>query len=294
MAALGSLGGEFSGAYAISSSGLVSGISALGDGSGAFHAFRTTDTDALVDLGTLGGLHSAGLGINSRGWVVGDSHVATGDAHAFMHDGTSMRDLGTLGGSYSGALAINNTGSIAGYSYLADGATSHAFIYSGGVMTDIGTLPGYMSSQGLDINESGNVAGVVWGSGLANRAAVYRQGQWIDIGSDVFISTVANGLNDTGVVVGQGVAHQGDSPRALLFIDGQVLDLNDLIEPVFSEHWDLWAAQSVNNLGQIVGSGFVDGVNHGFLLTRVDVPEPATLSLLAATFAAFFVTRRRR
>ena len=75
---LGTLGGSYSAAYAINSSGQVVGYAAaIGDPS--LHAFRTAANSAINpatdDLGTLGGSFSAAHGINSSGQVVGYAYL---------------------------------------------------------------------------------------------------------------------------------------------------------------------------------------------------------------------------
>jgi hypothetical protein len=69
---------------------------------------------------------------------------------------------------------------------------------------------------------------------------------------------------------------------------GAISDLNDLVPD--DSGWTITRATAINDLGQIVGYGMIDGNEHAFLLTPV--PEPATLSLLALGGAA--LVRRRR
>lgn len=51
--------------------------------------------------------------------------------------------------------------------------------------------------------------------------------------------------------------------------------LNDLIDP--ASGWALEYAFAINNAGQIVGWGQINGVDHGFLLNPVIAPCPADL-----------------
>ena len=78
---------------------------------------------SIIDLGTLGGIYSAGQAINNRGQVVGESYTASGELHAFLWQDGTMADLGTLGGPFSNAEAINDRGQITGFSQN----TSHKF-----------------------------------------------------------------------------------------------------------------------------------------------------------------------
>ena len=78
---LGTLGGDYSVAYAINSKGQVAGYSyTLGNST---HAF-IWDKGAMTDLGTLGG-SSIAVDLNSFGQAVGYSYTADGStAHAFL------------------------------------------------------------------------------------------------------------------------------------------------------------------------------------------------------------------
>ncbi|MDO8336095.1 MAG: hypothetical protein Q7T74_04950 [Candidatus Saccharibacteria bacterium] len=105
-------------------------------------------------------------------------------------------------------------------------------------------------------------------------------------------------INIDGQIVGISYTNDGRSTHATLWNNGSIFDLNSLIDP--SSGWNLWSAQSINNLGWIVGSGFFNGQQHAFLLSdtryapnspmpdlppRIDpspsaVPLPSTLALM--------------
>jgi hypothetical protein len=68
-----------------------------------------------------------------------------------------------------------------------------------------------------------------------------------------------------------------------------MVDLNSLISP--TSGWVLEQANAINDNGQIVGFGTIDGETHGFLLTPV--PEPGSLSLLAVGGVALLRRRSR-
>ncbi len=70
-----------------------------------------------------------------------------------------------------------------------------------------------------------------------------------------------------------------------------MLNLNNLLDPASGNGWTLQHAVGINNLGQIVGTGLLNGVSESFLLTPMAVPEPTTITLAAMAFVVL-LTRR--
>ena len=121
---LGVLGGQIAGkaatfsfAYGINASGQVVGNSGwYGNALINTHAFLYSG-GIMKDLGVLGQYvyqgatfsNSNAYAINAAGQVVGNSTTNSGDSHAFLYSGNTMKDLGTLGtfknpwGSVSGS-----------------------------------------------------------------------------------------------------------------------------------------------------------------------------------------------
>jgi probable HAF family extracellular repeat protein len=98
--------------------------------SGRFTAFRYSDTEGLVDLGTFGGNTSFGLAINGSNVIVGCAGLDDVRSHAFRaREGAPLEDLGTLGGASSCAEGINDHGEIVGWADLAT-AQGHAMVYT--------------------------------------------------------------------------------------------------------------------------------------------------------------------
>jgi hypothetical protein len=58
------------------------------------------------------------------------------------------------------------------------------------------------------------------------------------------------------------------SRRAFLYSGGTMRDLNGLLD-TSGAGWHLHIADGINNSGQIVGKGILNGSWHGFLLTPV-------------------------
>jgi len=303
--ALYDLGGFFSLASCINSNGLVAGDSYNPD-TFESHAFLFTPS-GNTDLGTLGGSSSTAAGINDSGLVVGNSYLpGDAGPSAFLYSDGAMTNLGGLGGSYSSAAAINSAGQIVGESYTANDAALHAFLFSAGVASDLGTLGGASSSAKF-VNNAGQAAGdadtanqshaffydangihdvgtlggsystayglndfgqVIGDAATANDATshafIYYGGVLADLGTLGGTFSTANAINNNGQVVGASAITNGNA-RAFLWSNGTMTDVNTLLP--LNSGWVLQSAAFINDAGQIVGSGLLNGVFNWFLLT---------------------------
>jgi probable HAF family extracellular repeat protein len=224
------------------------------------------DNGVVTDLGTLGGVNSHGIGINSAGDVAGQASLASGISHAFLYSGGVMTDLGTLGGTYSTAYAINDSSDVVGVADLAGSAVSHAFLYSGGVMTDLGALGTGLYSVAQDVNNSGVVVGSSYTSGYATQHAfIYSGGVMTDLGALGGTQSIARAINNNGDVVGQYYPGASGVVRAFLYSGGTMQDLNSLLPA--GSGWTLLFATDINDYGQIVGVGQIDGNQRAFLMS---------------------------
>jgi probable HAF family extracellular repeat protein len=197
--------------------------------------------------------------INDNDQLTGYFSLTGSVHHAFFYDGV-IHDLGTLGGTNSNGNAINVVGHIAGTASLPPSGPAqiqhgHAFLYDG-TMHDLGTTDGLNSSVGTGINNAGQLVGYSWFDPAPSLVA-------IDSANDrAFVYTPQTG----------------------------VVDLNTLIDP--SSGWVLNDANSINNVGQILGYGTIGGQWHAFLLTPVPEPSAAILLLVACAVAMFGYRRR--
>jgi probable HAF family extracellular repeat protein len=274
-----------------SASGQATGINSLGeiagsvvDTEGSWQAFRLRHGSGLEPLGALGGSASFGMQINASGSVAGYSYLA-GDAatRAFVAaPGAPLRNLGTLGGSTSIACGINDAGQVAGRSTTA-GEIQRAFRYTPEAgMADLGTLGGTQSIA-CGINASGAVAGRAQVAGNAAWHAFRHTATngMEDLDTRGSALSAAEGINDAGAVVGWFVGPTGS--RAFIFEDGEMVDLNDLIDP--ASGWQLTLARDVNNEGQVIGQGIHLGESRAFRLTPLADPadtEPPVIHRAAA------------
>ncbi len=211
---LGTLGGDNSEAYAVNSTGELTGYSDVSGGTSArAHAFVYANAK-MIDIGkTVTGLpNSFGYGINASGHVAGAAYDGGYSApHAFFYDGSKGTDIGVAGALGSTALAINDNDQVVGYT-TSTNYIDRAFVYVAGSITDLGTLGGH-HSYGLGINNSNVIVG---GSFLdaadsLYHAFLYADGRMLDLNTMLddtgsgWVLVEARAINDVGQIVGTGV-----------------------------------------------------------------------------------------
>lgn len=195
--------------------------------------------------------------MNASGEVVGIADNADYEELPFLYKNGNMVSLGTGGVSPSG---INDQGDVTGTVYTV-GNGIYAFLYHDGKMMDLGTLPGAVLSYGAAINNAMQITGVSSSADdLFSHAFLWSKGKMIDLG-ELSNDTGSDGLgiNAWGEVVGTA-----DS-QAFLYTHGQMHNLNDMIPS--NSGWSLRAATAINDRGDIVGTGLINGAMRGFLLT---------------------------
>jgi probable HAF family extracellular repeat protein len=257
---LGTLGGTDSGGIAINNYGEVGGWSDF-DGDTPYHAFHYDGT-VMHDLGTLGGDFSIVFSMNDNDQLVGRASLEEG-YHAFLFDNDVMHDLGTLGGSVSQGSGINAQGHIVGSSLIAGDTANQAFFWdSSNGMQSIGTLGGN-SSRALAINNFGQVAGTSEYSPTNNEYHVFL---WDEV----------NGMQDLGGLDGGGgtafaindhAQITGDSDGRAFIWDKEkgMRDLCVVTKCIDSGWTGLTIGRDINDHGDIVGEGAINGVTHAFL-----------------------------
>jgi probable HAF family extracellular repeat protein len=219
----------------------------------------------MQDLGSLGGGGSLATSINNLGHIVGQSD----NNRAFLWINGAMQELDTLEGGGATANGINDAGQIAGWSTVESGL-QHAALWKNGAVQDLGTLGGTLSwAEG--INNSGVVAGSSRNVNERWRAFTWQNGTMQDLGTFNDGHSYANAINDKGQVVGQA------DGKAFLWANGVMYDLCALAECTTAGWEYFWDATAINEAGDIVGYGRINGESQGYLLTVVP-PPPVDLS----------------
>jgi probable HAF family extracellular repeat protein len=233
--------------------------------------------------------------LNERGQVTGTGGFVDGTDpyrvgyRAILVDGENRVDLGTLGGDSSVGYGINEAGHVVGSAQQANGIT-RAFLYRDGEMIDLSPALG-IDSRGwaMAINDHEQIVGSVF-HGVGYEGFLLDGDEVIWLGKNV----VPSDLNNRGEVVGSVTGNDG-SGRPFLFRDDRVMDLNAMLPE--DSGWFLEEAIAINDLGQIAGTGTIDGERRAYLLTPLSdggplpdpIPEPGPIAVfgLAAAYCWF-------
>ncbi len=284
--ALGTLGGNESGASGVNDRGQVTGY-AQNLVSDPFFGTQVRaflwEKGVMRDLGTLGGPDALAELVNENGQVAGWSltnsivNPATGipTQHPFLWENGRMKDLGTIGGTAVYLINnLNERGQIVGGMNVAGDQSFHPFLWDGTSLRDLGTFGGDFGSADW-ISETGQVVGWACTAGCqALHAFLWSRGVMTDLG--VFAGdpcSVAYVINSAGQIVGTSDDCSGNNAHALLWENGSIADLNALI-PAGSDV-QLTVGLGINEQGQIAAQGLLpNGDIHAFLLTPCDEKHP--------------------
>jgi probable HAF family extracellular repeat protein len=266
---LGTLGGPSSQGQGINKSGTIAGYAQLPPGTvvGGYPPHPVSLYSGFIDsngsMTALGPPGGAAYAINNDGQVVGE--CAGG---ACLFSGGTITGLGSLGGTSGStqATALNSYSEVVGYSYLPDG-NFRGFFWIDGTMTALGTLGGDWS-QAYGINDAGEITGIAYTAGnLGAHAFIYSGGYLKDLGTLGGAYSTGTAINSNGVVVGYATPANpyASGYRAFVYSRSKMYDLNGLIAA--KSGWVLEAANGINDAGEIVGYGSINGLEHAFLLT---------------------------
>ena len=192
--------------------------------------------------------------VNDLGWAVGVEFVngnAGDDVSYLWRNGTV-----TLLPQFDSAFSLNDSGQVAGsVIYTGSGANglSEAAIYQSGQTTLLGLLAPSLASAysaAEAINNQGEVVGQSLVAQGVSHAFLWKNGTMTDLGvltqGD---SSFANGINDSGQVVGSEIPTGGNYFTAVLWQNGTMTALPQAGGDDYS------VAYAINDAGVIVGAG---------------------------------------
>jgi probable HAF family extracellular repeat protein len=267
-----------------------------------FHAFYYSN-GVLQDIGAMGAptnfpTQSVAHSINNAGQVVGSSTTPTDEnPHAIQWDPVhGFTDLSKTTGAEGIGESINNAGLVVGN--YGDAAA----IYSGGTHQ---TLPSGLSTA-YDVNNLGALVGstdtaIINGFPVTTinygHAFLYQNGQLSSLGTlPGFGGSAATAINDSGIAVGNVFTMDSSAnitaQHAVLGNSTGLVDLNTLISA--NSGWTLNYARDINDVGQIVGLGTLNGQQHAYLLSPTAVPEPSNIALILGMGVTGVTYWRRR
>ncbi len=232
----------------------------------------------VTDIGTLGGTWSIAFGINSNRQIVGASDTGRfGNGffynyhinRAFVWTNGVMIEHG--GQAFNGeGYSINKSGQIVGvYSYPVIDVHG-AFLFDGTIETDLGN-----NVTATSVNDAGQVVG-----GKSGQAFVYSGGPggtftYLGALGDSTSSSIANGINNLGRIVGSSYIYSHNSPptvHAFLYAGNLMADLGTL-------GGTNSFGPAINDGGEIVGTSQIVGdlADHAFLWTNGQMTDLGTL-----------------
>ena len=245
----------------------------------------------ISQISPTGGLATS---INSEGQVVGGKNSSINDSGQYVTGPLSGINTGNVDGTsqlVSGGTttslpplfnpySINNSGQIAGLLVVNEaGATAfHPALYQNGQVTDLFSKVGsgeYYDSRAIAINQRGDVIITVQPFSGPNGSTADPMSSYL------YNATTGHVTNLTALPGGSGMiaAALNDKDQAVangfLFSNGTLQTLASLL-PVNSG-WSNLTATGINDAGQIVGQGLINGQEQAFLMTPIaeEVPEPA-------------------
>ncbi len=222
------------------------------------YLYQSGGVQDLTELTGYAGLDAQA--INNSGQIVGAIQFADHSVQAFAFANGTVQLLRKPHSKRpdSAAMAVNDDGIIVGavFDESSDTVDSRPALFSNKQTTTL-RMP---YSYAVDVNAGGSVLIV------GHQAFVGAQGVlWMPDGTQVKLPFSPTGMNDNGQVVGW--LTQPQPPRPFLYSGNVTHNLNDLIDP--ASGWQLLYAFDINNRGQIVGLGKLNGLWSGFLLSPV-------------------------
>ena len=264
---LGSFGGADSRALGINDAAQVTGYST--DTNGAAHGFVFSG-GALTDIGGFAdGAEVFPQHINRAGQVAGFSSVTNNEFPFLFTAPNTFSNLGTIATATlpatAAAYGVNDFGRVVGLGTGSNGLNRAFRSTANGTLDELGTLDGD-ESWAYAINNANQIVGAANAITTDTHAFLFSDSTGMtDLGTLGGYNSTAFALDSAGNVVGTAEIANRNLHASVWLSGGSARDLNDLI-PV-NAGWVLTEARGVNDAGQIVGNGLLNGQPRAFLLT---------------------------
>lgn len=245
---------------AITDSGVIVGTNFYPDGSSKAVVYSPGSSTELND--------GAAWDIDESGTIVG---VVNNVAAYWPQGGSPLALPSVAEGAWARVLAINANGWMVGVAAATSeaGASTNAVLWRDGVIADglYSPEPSGADLAAIDINDAGTAIGTVtkttadgavttspfiWEGGLDMTSLPFAEGD---------TSCEAYAINNQGWIAGD--CGLDDAQHAVIWIDGALVE----VDPFLGDGWKSAVATDVNDNGQIIGQGFLNGVVTTFILT---------------------------
>jgi len=243
-------------------------------------------------------------GINNAGKVVGEARLV-GQLKPILWNGPQPLNIPLPGPNFMGAVTINGHGKVAGFGAWPDGDRAIVWNSSDGSSTILPSL-GASFSKAIGINNAGEVVGVSSeNTPIAPHAVVWNGSVITDLGVPLGARSEAVGINNFGKIVGSSgsfnpwseglVFHfQADLATAFLWDNGTPVNLFDASDAAAKGWSNLTVAYRINDAGQIIGEGLIDGQFRGFLLNAIPEPQTYLLTVIGLGLLERRLRRKRK
>lgn len=228
---------------------------------------------------------------NESGLAVGTSGSgATSVAVRWDDQGVRRLPL-PLAGYLSSVNDVNGSGTAVGSFEspdIFDNVPERALMWApDGTVRHLGTLggPDRAPSAATAVNDLGVAVGWAWTDveiAGTRHAVAFVDGKVLEVDRNLFTKTAeATDVNDRGWIVGNYITRTDGLQRAFLSTDLEsAVDLNSLLPE--GSGWVLQRAYGINELGQIIGTGTLNGADRGFVLSTVHAPVAEDVEATAA------------
>jgi probable HAF family extracellular repeat protein len=208
--------------------------------------------------------------INDAGQILAARPAASGFLSAVILGGAGT-DLGAAFGAAFDGKAMNAAGFVVGGPAQPPNHLN-GYLYGDRQFEPISGSNGF---YGNAINNDNNLAGFIREQtpffGIRARAAMRERNRTVHVFGSFFVNgdATASAINSHEQIVG---TERGNGAIPFLIENGRMTNVNALLPP--GSGWQLLEANDINDRGEIVGMGRINGENHAFLLTPLVCSSP--------------------